>query len=63
MPIRQYKCEACNHSWEHFEHHTTPTPTDCPSCKSDKIGKTLTVPGLYDLRGDGTYNRGLVRPT
>ena len=59
MPIYEYRCDACGHTWEHFAQRvSSPTP-GCPSCKaeSDKVNKLVSV-SSFSLKGDGWYKDG-----
>lgn len=53
MPLYQYKCTACGHSFEKLQKHSDPSPL-CPDCNK-ATEKQLTAPGHFDLRGGGYY--------
>jgi len=44
MPILEYECPKCGHTWEVLVMGTEKRPTKCPKCGADKIEQLLSVP-------------------
>lgn len=42
MPIFEYKCQDCNHTFEKLVPRSE-FPVECPACQSDKVEKQLSV--------------------
>ncbi len=43
MPIYEYKCESCNHAFEHLARTlSAPTPA-CPKCGKAKVNKQFST--------------------
>mgnify|MGYP005846973525 CR=1 FL=1 len=49
MPIYEYRCTDCRHSWEVLLLGRTAEPTRCPSCGGDRVVKVPSAP--YVARG------------
>lgn len=43
MPIFDYYCADCGHSWESIEAWPSHAPTKCPKCRSQQFHKVFTV--------------------
>ncbi|MHC5111128.1 MAG: FmdB family zinc ribbon protein [Planctomycetota bacterium] len=43
MPVFEYACKSCGHSFEEFVHSTNQGPGKCPSCGRKPIERKLSV--------------------
>ena len=53
MPIYEYRCTACQHTFEVMQKFSDPPVKKCPECKG-KVEKLLSAPGLL-FKGTGWY--------
>ncbi len=53
MPIYEYRCTACQHTFEVMQKFSDPPVKRCPQCKG-KVEKLLSAPGLL-FKGSGWY--------
>ena len=53
MPIYEYRCTACQHTFEVMQRFSDPPVKKCPKCKG-KVEKLLSAPGLL-FKGTGWY--------
>ena len=53
MPIYEYRCTACQHTFEVMQKFSDPPVKKCPECKG-KVEKLLSAPGLL-FKGSGWY--------
>lgn len=53
MPIYEYRCTACQHTFEVMQKFSDPPVKKCPACKG-KVEKLLSAPGLL-FKGSGWY--------
>lgn len=53
MPIYEYRCTACQHTFEVMQKFSDPPVKKCPECKG-KVEKLLSPPGLL-FKGTGWY--------
>lgn len=53
MPIYEYRCAKCGHTFERMQKFSDPPVTKCPECKG-KVEKLLSPPGLL-FKGTGWY--------
>ncbi len=53
MPIYEYRCTKCGHTFERMQKFSDPPVTKCPECKG-KVEKLLSPPGLL-FKGSGWY--------
>ena len=53
MPIYEYRCTKCGHTFEEMQKFSDPPVTKCPKCKR-KVEKLLSPPGLL-FKGTGWY--------
>ncbi len=42
MPIYEYQCKQCRHSFEYLVLRTS-TPAECPTCKSSDLEKLISA--------------------
>lgn len=54
MPIYDYRCEACGHTFEDLRGINDPDPDACPSCGAPQVKKMITG-GNFQLKGGGWY--------
>jgi len=43
MPIFDYKCDKCDHTWENVEVWAIHAPGECPKCGSTELCKIFTT--------------------
>lgn len=55
MPTYDYQCEACDHTFEHFQPITARPIRKCPACKADKVVRLIGTGGGIIFRGSGFY--------
>ncbi len=51
MPLYQYKCSSCNHTFDLFEKMESrhkPTKDPCPSCKNLTVEKLMSMMTVVD---------------
>src|SRR5690554_2164187 len=54
MPTYDYRCTACEHSFEQYQAFTDNTLTDCPSCGKPELRKVFSSIGVT-FNGSGFY--------
>ena len=54
MPIYDFACSACGHSFERLQKMSDADPTTCPACGKETVLKQLTAPS-FRLAGSGWY--------
>jgi len=54
MPIYEYICDACKHSYDAMQKISDAPLTDCPECGAAALKKQLSAPG-FRLSGSGWY--------
>lgn len=54
MPIYEFKCSACGHSFERLQKLSDADPTTCPECGRDQVARQVTAPA-FRLAGSGWY--------
>lgn len=54
MPIYEYECEACGHTFEAFQKMADDPLKDCPECKKAALKKLISA-SAFRLKGDGWY--------
>lgn len=59
MPVFEYECLKCQNEWEDLYLTKEELPTNCPSCKSKRIRKliSLTANGVVELTGHELTNK------
>ena len=54
MPIYEYECEACAHTFEAFQKMVDAPLKECPECKKAALKKLISA-SAFRLKGDGWY--------
>ncbi len=54
MPIYEYRCEKCGHSFELLQKISAPTPEACPECGAAAVSRLIS-PVAFRLKGNGWY--------
>ena len=52
MPIFDYQCRACSHSFEVLQKMGAAALTECPECSKPELRKLLSAPNFH-LKGSG----------
>jgi putative FmdB family regulatory protein len=55
MPTYDYVCDACNHSFEHFQSITDAVLRKCPKCKKSKLRRLFGTGAAVMFKGSGFY--------
>ncbi|MEO8211868.1 MAG: zinc ribbon domain-containing protein [Myxococcales bacterium] len=54
MPIYEYACAACAHTFEEWQKMSDPPVKTCPKCKKKKVEKLISHTA-FQLKGGGWY--------
>lgn len=54
MPIYEYQCQACSHSFDILQKISDALLQECPVCHEAKLQKLVSAPG-FQLKGSGWY--------
>ena len=54
IPIYEYQCEKCNHSFEKLIFKGDNENINCPKCSDNKVKKLLSAVSFMDNAGIGT---------
>ena len=54
MPIYEYECKACGHTFDALQKMSDSPLTDCPDCNEPSLRKLLSAPN-FRLKGGGWY--------
>lgn len=54
MPIYEYACDACGHTFEALQKMSDPKLSDCPACQQASLRKLVSAAG-FQLKGTGWY--------
>lgn len=54
MPIYEYRCEQCNHTFEVIQKINENPLQDCPECNQPKLRKLVST-SAFQLKGTGWY--------
>jgi putative FmdB family regulatory protein len=54
MPIYEYQCSSCQHTFEQMRRITDETTPDCPTCQSGDVHKLISL-SAFHLKGSGWY--------
>lgn len=64
MPLYEYECTACQHTWEQEQRITEAPITECPRCHEPHARRLISAGTGFQLSGrgwakDGYGNSGL----
>jgi putative FmdB family regulatory protein len=54
MPIYEYRCSECEHSFEEWQKMSDPPVDTCPRCGRKAVAKIISA-SSFQLRGTGWY--------
>jgi putative FmdB family regulatory protein len=54
MPIYEYECNNCDHTFDELQKMSDEHLVDCPSCSAPKLARLLSAPS-FRLKGGGWY--------
>jgi putative FmdB family regulatory protein len=54
MPIYEYRCQACGHTFEAIQKMADSALIDCPACHAAALKKLISAAG-FQLKGTGWY--------
>lgn len=54
MPIYEYECEACGHTFEALQKMSDEPLKECPECKKAALKKLISA-AAFRLKGGGWY--------
>ncbi len=54
MPIYEYQCKACGHTFDTIQSFSEEPLTDCPICKEPTLKKLVSA-SAFHLKGSGWY--------
>lgn len=54
MPIYEYSCPVCSHSFEVMHKISDPAPESCPHCGASSLERVVSAPH-FRLKGGGWY--------
>jgi len=54
MPIYEYECQACGHTFEEWQKMSDKPIRVCPKCKARKVEKLISQTSFH-LKGGGWY--------
>ncbi len=55
MPTYEYKCENCEHQFEHFQTMTSKPLRKCPECGKNKLNRLIGSGAGIIFKGTGFY--------
>ncbi len=55
MPTYDYRCKACDHTWEEWQSITAPATKKCPECGKAKAERMIGPGAGLLFRGSGFY--------
>lgn len=55
MPTYDYKCEGCEHTFEHFQTMTSRLKRKCPECGEPKLVRLIGPGAGIIFKGTGFY--------
>ena len=55
MPTYDYRCDACEHQFEHFQSITSPVLDKCPECGRRKLRRLIGPGAAIVFKGSGFY--------
>ena len=62
MPLYEYRCNACDHSFERIVKFSDPPLKTCPKCGKDAVHQVLHAPAVQ-FKGSGWYVSDYARKT
>jgi putative FmdB family regulatory protein len=62
MPIYEYQCKACGHTFDTIQTFSEEPLTDCPVCKEPALKKLVSA-AAFHLKGSGWYVTDFKNPT
>jgi putative FmdB family regulatory protein len=62
MPIYEYACKACGHTFDTIQSFNEEPLTDCPVCKEPALKKLISA-SAFHLKGSGWYVTDFKNPT
>jgi putative FmdB family regulatory protein len=54
MPIYEYECRQCGHTFDELQKISDAQLTDCPACGESSLRKLISAPN-FRLKGEGWY--------
>jgi putative FmdB family regulatory protein len=54
MPIYEYRCPSCGHTFERLQSFSEPPVSDCPECGGTDVKKLISQTS-FALKGGGWY--------
>jgi len=63
MPTYDYKCEGCDHRFEHFQTMSSDTLKTCPECKEDTLRRLIGSGSALIFKGSGFYCTDYKKPS
>ena len=58
MPIFEYQCEACQHSFEKLAINSEEKCDVCPKCETKSVKRLLSAPGFFSKSAAGGCGNG-----
>lgn len=55
MPIYEYRCPDCGHTFERLQKMSADPIKDCPSCSESNVTKLISA-SAFHLKGGGWYS-------
>lgn len=55
MPTYDYECDACKHTFEHYQGINDPKLRKCPECGKLKLRRLLGMGAAVVFKGSGFY--------
>jgi putative FmdB family regulatory protein len=55
MPTYEYKCEACNYTFEQFQSIKADSLKKCPQCGKNRLQRLISGGGALIFKGSGFY--------
>ena len=54
MPIYEYECASCHHTFDRMQKMTAEPVKQCPECHKDTVVRLVSAAG-FQLKGSGWY--------